>query len=391
MDGLIRLPHVNFRTASIGALCCLGSLTNWANDAELTIACQSIAVYPATADDAVGSTYEGSFTSDFSDDGELISINHEWFPVSGTVGYASGLQLVDTLFEITYLAIVEADIPLSGDSNLNFITDFFEVDREVSAETSGSIDFGAGPEPVAASWSRAAGQTSGILRLSFASPSPVGDGLTFEHTFEVFQYRGAVRYTPASEIGGSVAATVDLKRVGTEGEFKGNLPMRAVDVRSLEREATQWTAADGTVFDVLGTFEVEGVELFLDRLPNRPSYVGSFFFLDGVPGTPFQDEYDLWDAFLRDPNDADGDGIPDLTDPAGAVISEPPVLSLRTEGQNLVIQLTGKVGTTVQLEQRSGLNSGSWSSVQSVTFSQATETVVVASPATDTFYRATAP
>jgi hypothetical protein len=115
MDGLIRLPHVNFRTASIGALCCLGSLTNWANDAELTIACQSIAVYPATADDAVGSTYEGSFTSDFSDDGELISINHEWFPVGGTVGYASGLQLVDTLFEVTYLAIVEADIPLRFD------------------------------------------------------------------------------------------------------------------------------------------------------------------------------------------------------------------------------------------------------------------------------------
>ncbi len=370
---------------------CLALPAVQANEAEITIACQSIAVYSASAEDAIGSTYDSSFTTDFTEEGVLNSLNNEWYPVDGTVGYLSAVQLVDTLFEVTHVGLVQADIPLPGDSNLNFITDFFEVDRAVSAQTSGTIDYGDGAKPVKVTWSREAGQALGSVELSLPSPSPVGDALTFQHTFEILQYRGKLTYTPAEGIGKPVNASVNLTRLGAEGSFKGPLPMVVSDVRTLERTATQWTAADQTVFDVLGTFEVDGVELYLDKLPSRPWYAGSFFFMDGIPSTPFQDEFDLYDVFVNDPNDGDGDGIPDLTDPVSTVVPDPPTVAVHMAEAGLQFTISGSPGSTVQLEHRSALSSGSWTLLQTVTLSAASETVVLSRPSADTFYRATIP
>lgn len=371
----------------------LGALTSLAsaNEATVKIACQSLAVYSASAEDAAGSTYQANFTADFTDEGDIVSLNNEWYAASGTIGYETFLYLEDTLFEVGYVAFLEVDIPRSGDSNLNFLTDFLEVENEISAQTSGSVDFGNGPEPVVASWSRAAGQNLGTVTLSLPSPSPIGDQLSFDHTFEIFQYEGKLTYTPATMIGGTVTASVDLTRAGGEGKITGAFPLRVTDSRTLERQPTQWSAPDQVTMEVLGTYEVDGVELFLDRIATRPWYAGSFFFLDGIPGTPFQDEFDLWDMFVNDPNDTDQDGIPDLTDPATVTPTEPPVLSLALTGGSLQITLTGQAGTTVNLERKDSLGGGAWSVVQSVTLANTTETVILNAPAGNSFYRATIP
>ena len=192
-------------------------------------------------------------------------------------------------------------------------------------------------------------------------------------------------------IGGNVTASVDLTRAGGDGKITGAFPLIVTDALSLEREPTQWSAPDQVTLEVLGTYEVDGVELFLDRLGTRPWYFGSFFFLDGIPGTPFQDEFDLWDMFVNDPNDADKDGIPDLTDPATVTPTEPPVLSLGLNGDSLQITLTGTAGTTVNLEQKDSLGGGTWSVVQSVNLAGTTESVILNVPAGNSFYRATIP
>ncbi len=371
------------------------SLSVLANEADVTIACRSIAVYPADATDVIGTIYTLAYTSDFDFEGNINSINHEWFPFNGGasyLSYASLLEMTDDFWGIAVTGLIEAEIPLAEDSNLNSITDFFEVDRPVSALTGGTIDFGGGPEAVTVAWLRYAGETQGSLRITLASPSPVQDELIFDHVFEIFQYQGKLTYEPATEVGGSITATVDLTRAGGEGKFVGPMPLVLTDARTLERRPTQWTGPSEETYEVLGTFEIEGVSLFLERLDDHPWYAGSFFFLDGVPSTPdFQDEYDRWDLFIDDPNDANGNGIPDLTDVAGVVPSDPPTLVIEAADDSLQFTIGGQPGTTVNIEQRATLSSGDWSVLQSVTLAASSEVVVVSAPATDAFYRATIP
>lgn|GEM_PF-803837 len=389
--GLFRVYFMQPRQFSAALLAGTLSFSALANEATVTMACQSIAVFSASADDSIGSTYLAAFTADFNDQSEIASINNEWFAYSGTSNYATLLQLEDTFFEVGFTAFLEVDIPLPGDSNLNFITDFFEVDRAIDAQTAGSADFGDGPQPVSAVWSRAAGKNTGQVRLSLATPSALGDELVFEHTFEIFQYSGKFTYTAASALGGDVSGNLDLTRVGGEGKLVGGFPLILTDARSLERRPTQWTGSDQVNYEILGTHEVEEVELFLDRIATRPWYAGSFFFLDGMPGTPFQDEFDLWDIFISDPNDGDGDGIPDLTDPPTIIPSEPPSLVLSASQGSLQFTISGTAGTVVNLEQRPALSTGNWTVLQAVTLAGASETVVLNSPSENSFYQVTIP
>lgn len=367
-----------------------------ANEAEVTIACQSFAVYPAEATDIIGTVYTIAYTSDFDLQGNINSVNHEWFLFNETasyLSYASLLEMTDDFWGIALTGLIEAEIPLAGDSNLNSISDFFEVDQAISAQTAGTINFGGGPEAVTVAWLRYAGETQGSIRLTLPSTTPLQDDLVFDQVFEIFQYQGKLTYEPATEVGGSIAATVDLTRVGGEGKFVGSLPLVLTDARTLERRPTQWTGPHEEIYDVLGTFEIAGTTLFLDRQGDHPWYAGSFFFLDGVPSTPdFQDEYDLWDIFIDDPNDQDGDGIPDLTDVAEIVPGDPPTLTISASEDSLQFTIGGQPGTTVNIEQRTALSSTeNWSLLQSVTLADSSEIVVVNAPATNTFYRATLP
>ncbi|MCW5557341.1 MAG: hypothetical protein KIT22_05860, partial [Verrucomicrobiae bacterium] len=286
----------------------------------------------------------------------------------------------------------EVEITLAGEKNLNFLTDFFEVDHAVNATTTGTLTLDDQERDVTVVWTREAGETAGSVRITFSSPAHQIAELTFTSAFEIFQYRGTLAYTPATEIGRTVEATIDLTRVGGDTKFTGPMPMTLTDLRTLYRESTDWTGPGGETFSVLGTTDIEGVEFPLDRLANRPWYVGSFFFLDGVPSTPFQDEYDIWDVFIFDPNDADEDGVPDLTDPDIATPGVPPSLTVTASGATLQLSITGTPGSTATLEQKATLNSGAWSVLQTITFSTAAQSVTIDPPASgNAFYRVVAP
>ncbi|HRI15597.1 MAG TPA: hypothetical protein PLX89_21585, partial [Verrucomicrobiota bacterium] len=321
------------RPISLCLAAALTALSSLANDADMTIACQSIRVSPATAVDLTEFSYAIAYSTDVDAEGNIVSFNDEWFASNGTIGYMTAMQLDSLDLEFGYLGILEVDIPMSGDENLNFITDFFEVDHAVSASTTGTITIEGTTRDVEATWSRAAGQTTGNVNISFSSPSHQIAGLSFDSTFEIYQYQGKLTYTPASEIGGIVAATVDLTRVGGDTKFTGPMPMKVLDPATLDRQTTDWKGPNDEIYSVLGSMDIDGVPLPLDRLVlSRPWYGGSFFFLDGVPSTDFQDEYDLWDVFIVDSNDTDKDGIPDLSDPGTVIPTEPPTLSIAPNG-----------------------------------------------------------
>ncbi|MBL9175080.1 MAG: hypothetical protein JNL10_16190, partial [Verrucomicrobiales bacterium] len=286
------------------------------------------------------------------------------------------LENVD--FGVVDVGVLDVEIPNPGDANLNFLTDFFEVDRAVSGQTTGTVTLGGKSQAVTAVWQRTAGEATGTVTLSFpAFPSLLIGDLTFTHTFEIFQYQGTLAYTPPAA-DGRIPGTVNLNRVGADGHFSGSFPLTLAADGTLERLAAEWTNSLEEVFEVIGSKEIEDVDLSLVRVPLRKQYVGSFFFVDGVPSTPdFQDEFDLWDVFIDDPNDADGDGVADLGDAPAAA---PPVARLSWINKTLQLGIQAPAGTRVDLQQRTSLAGGDWATTQSFTLGSADETIAVPVP-----------
>lgn len=360
-----------------------------ANEADMNIACTSILVNDATASDVAETTFEIRFTSDFSDTA-VNSLNGEWYQVIGTVGYQSVFTLESPDFDIAETGVLDVEIPSPGDANLNFLTDFFEVDQAVSGSTGGTVHIGNKSQPVTAVWDRAAGQATGTVTISFPGfPSLLIGDLSFTHTFEIFQYKGKLVYTPPAA-DGAIPARVQLARVGGEGTFNGTFPLRLAADGTIERLAATWTNAVDETFELLGSKEISDVDLSLVRVPLRKQYAGSFFFVDGIPSTPdFQDEFDLWDVFISDPNDADGDGIADLGDAPAAA---PPQAGIVWINNTLRLGLQGRAGTRVNIQRRASLTSGDWVTTQSFVLASDNETFALPTPeAGASFWRVTGP
>lgn len=372
---------------------CLPDLLQ-ANEATMNLVCQSFVVRPALAvpDPSGGIAVDclGEFTTDLNNVGEFRSINGEWFPYNGTLGYTSTIRIRSVELGLEWIGVIEVDIPKAGDLNLNFITDFLEADQAVSATTHGIVDVGLGAEPVVAQWNRMAGSAEGTVTLRMPSPFEVGTELEFLHPFEVLHYRGSLTYTPAAPGTTRVEAQVQLPRLGGNGQFAGPMPLIVRDPRTLERVNTHWIGAGAVDFEVLGSKEVEGVELFLDRIANRPWYAGSLFLLDGHPATPFQEEFDAWDVFVVDTNDANANGIPDLSDPQ-PVAPTVPAVSLSGPPGALRLTVTGEAGRAVRVEWSPSLSSPTWSLVRSGTLSSVPEVIPVEAGGSTGFYRVTSP
>lgn len=384
-------------TRFVAVLCLLGFCLPgvlWANEATMNLVCQSFVVRPAqaVADPGGGIALDciGEFTSDINDVGELRSINGEWFPYNGTLGYTSTLRLRSIELGLEWIGVIEVDIPKAGDLNLNFITDFLEADQAVSATTDGTVDVGLGQEPVVARWNRMAGSAEGTLTLRMPSPFEAGTELEFLHPFEVLHYRGTLSYTPAAVGTTRVEARVQLPRLGGTGQFAGPMPLIVRDARTLERVNTHWLAAGAVDVEVLGSREVDGVDLFLDRIANRPWYAGSLFLLDGQPATPFQDEFDAWDVFVVDLNDANANGIPDISDPQPLVPTSP-TLSLSGPLGAFRLTVTGEAGRTIRVERIPSLSSPAWTLIRSGTLSGVPEVIPVEADGSTGFYRVTSP
>lgn len=402
-DPISRLPRARpagdgLRMSSLRVVLALGCLSLQclrANEASFEMANISIRTRESVGTDLVGTSFRVQSTSDLDAEGAVQSFNGEWYLLEGTIGYQSILQIENLETGEIAEGILLIDIPSAGDENLNFLTDFFEVDRAVGATTAAALEFGLGNLSATATWARAAGSAEGVVRLDFEGT--VGDllgALSFTVPFELQHYRGTLTYTPPTEVGALVEARIQTQRLGVPGQgFQGAFPLRLQENGTLIRLGSQWTGPGGVLFDVLGSLDIEGVEFPVSRIPRRPQYSGTFFLADGDPSTPFTEEYDVWDLFIADANDSDRDGLPDLSDPADLPPPQvTPELRLSVAGGNLQLEVKAKAGVTVTMERRDALVSGGWTAVQTFVMANDTDSIVLPPPAeASVFWRVTAP
>lgn len=258
----------------------------------------------------------------------------------------SALNSPDTIGGSIFL-----DVPMAGEVDRDGVPDFFQISQGVgSIQTQGEYftDFDDGT--VTATWSRVAGSKTGTCRLVLESTS-LGPLPEFTNTFELLEYVGPLSYTVGSSI---VTGTVQFAQTQSNSDtLTGPIvltPSPADRFNELGFPVGRWTNAIGRTLSY-----ANGV---LRRVSvSSSNYFGSLKFLDGDLATTDAD-YSDWILSIRDSNDVNGNGVPDLSDdPSGGL---PPVAftGARLVSGQIVLEWRG----TGRLQFASELG-GSWTEV----------------------------
>lgn len=330
----------------LALLSCPVISTQAATAVEVRLVCTSVRFDPATAS-LLGQKFSLALSTDpAAINGELALANGLDLPSHG-----SGFQLDDPIFGEQVTGQVFFDVPMAADANKNELADFFEVNQAVNATTTGLFvsDFDEGE--VQAVWKRAAGSRFGTCKLTLIS---AGFGFLpeFTHRFELIEYRGAWPYTRSGDEAGGI---LTLAQTGNaENTFTGPIVLArsaTQPLRDLEFRSAALTNAARLSLSVTNAY--------LGLHPNLSGYYTGFAALaDGTPETPTADFLD-WVLTLTDANDANQNGVPDLSDDSGAQ-TPPPRLQLRWEGGKLVLTLTGQSGLPYVIEQTATLTAPQW-------------------------------
>lgn len=338
-----------------------------ANEALFTLTSLSMKV-PAASLNLLGQVYSLAFstTDDGTSNGELYAFGSGQYESTATLHYPGS----DALGPL--VGALELTTPLSGDLNVNGVTDFLEVDRAIAkTTTTGTIDIDDGMEvsqgTVTATWTRAAGSAVGTVEMKVSLPDFGFQSLAFNSSFEIFQYKGTLTYNRNSN---AVTASVNLPRQGAAGSFVGSMPMTRTSDFDLDRAAVTWKGPGGLDFALLGSNDIEDAPLPVNYVAKQ-FYAGLIVLADGDPTTPFADEYDFFDLLIEDPNDTDGDGLPDLTDSL-SVAPVRPTLAATLAAGNVRVRVTGgTAGGRVAVERSPALPSSEWIRVGEVTLDAA--------------------
>jgi hypothetical protein len=312
------------------------------NTTQVRMYCLSVRVEPGTAEQ-LGLPYTLTFSS-----AEFASPNHEYFPVfEAGLTHATRFSLEGPEFPEPLHGELVINAPEHLDENTNSVPDFYEV----AVELPGPSGEGLWNSPVGGGearfvWQRAAGLHRGTVRIQLTSDE-FGTLPEFTHVFEIIEYAGTFAYERSEE---NANGLVTLARAGLETSTLGG-PL--VITREPTNRLNQFTINDSPLTNHLGATLVLALG-DVERLPEMPlQYFGALAFTDGDPST-IETDYELFFIEFTDPNDTDGDGIPDLTDDAGPAPQRPQIaIARRTHGLELTLQ--GEPGVTFVLEYASRL------------------------------------
>jgi hypothetical protein len=266
------------------------------------------------------------------------------------------------------------DVPPFVDVNLNGFADFFEVALEVpTTVTRGAFRSDLDEGEVVATWSRPAGSATGSCRLRLTGDI-FGQLPDFTHAFELLEYQASWTYVRS---GSNVSGTITWHKTADATEqWIGPLELSLNPTNQLD----ELTLAAGVWTNETQSLTFTNSTIFRD-LALQSNYFGYFFFSDGLLSTPDED-YPIWVLSLDDPNDSNGNRVPDLTDSPGGSL---PQLGIGLAGSAVALQLRGTVGVRYSLEEtRSWTN---WLPVMEVTLTNASQTLELPRPATNTFWR----
>lgn len=276
-------------------------------------------------------------------------------PVAGSPVKLGNLYALDTRFA-AYFDDFFLWTPDVADADGDGIDDFYQTEQPVDGVTSqGYIEDGVdGAEfPLHATWNRAAGASSGTCRVSLQNAT-LPRAVPFDVPFEIPTFNGTWT-TPAT---GTVTEGTVFGRQSEHATntLLGNLKLTATGPDSVEVSAGSWVHSDG------------GATGFQAVTPLRRSgnkYVGLLRFARGLP--PSQDgRRPYWLLILSDSRDFNGDGVPDLSDPAPSVPILPR-LTVELRPAEILLHLGGATGESLVLERSSTLLPGGWTPVATVT------------------------
>lgn len=330
------------------------------NQAQVHLSSQSIRMHPGECTCGFGLIWKLHFSSLFTEDPALA--NGEILPLTTASprNHWSYMVLEDPSM-FASATVAELDLPLHLDANGSKGPDFFEVDQAVNVITTGiySIDWGPGYGQLSFAWTREAGQRRGSCHVDMEDPilGPLGP---FENTFDVLEYVGTLTYTPQS---GAIETTLQAGNPMTPSEvLRGSLDLsRSQNDRFnlLSAQSGSW-ASSALVFDF--------AEFELKRDPARPTVY------QGIIPNALGD-YPSWRITITDTNDANANGIPDLSDDLGVEPPLEPFITLERNPDGLVLHLEGSIGRTHEVQTASGADDREWETVRTVLQQAARETV----------------
>lgn len=346
------------------------------NTAQLRMYCFSVRVNTGETGGGLGTTLS-VFSGNDPDapNGEL------WAPLDDPdFTHTSRIVFTDPSLDLSIPGVLALIVPEETDANGDGVPDFFQAAQETSQVlTEGAFDLTIDSGPASATWSRAAGQRSGSLELQFQG-AEFGSLPPFQHSYEIIEFAGTLKYTPGS---GTITGRVDLAQIeNPAATLRGPVVLKITATNAFEFDESNLTNQLGeTVRVSLG---------LLDADPDYDfDYFGAFSFFDGDPATPEVD-YELFRVGVNDPNDANGNGIPDLTDPPSAG-GAPPSLAISLLGANaLSLSLTGEAGRTYGIQFRAALGSGTWGTLTNLTLTNTTQSLVLPRTVPATFFQAMA-
>jgi len=267
------------------------------------------------------------------------------------------------------------DVPLLRDSNTNQIPDFFETNLGIEATTTeGDYATPVDQGTIKATWTRLAGSSLGSCRFQLIS-RPFGALPEYTASFEVLEYAGLLSYTPSKS---TVKGILTLTNVQNSSDaITGPVTLAKTltnGVVELLMASGRWTNSAGQalahIFSTLEPFP-----------RNHLNYSGYVQFIDFDPNTAGEDYFD-WILILNDPNDSDGDGIPDLSDDPSA----PPAARLELQleidraRKTMSFKITGPLGRTATLQGNEYLDSTNWMDLNAVTFTNVSHVLEMALP-----------
>ena len=325
----------------------------------------SIHMFPGECSCGFGLTWTMHFSSFFTEDpaqadGEIAPLNP---PAARS--YRTYLVLEDpsTVASASY---AELDLPLA-DANGNGTPDFFEVSQAVSASSSGTyaVIWNPGYGQLNFQWTRAAGSPYGSCLLTLIDPI-LGQMGPFTHGFALTNYAGVLDYSPGAN---GITGTIRLNQDGqAAGVMEGTISM----VRVPTNRFNLLTLSGGNWTNQTEVFTFD--DCVLTRDPMRPThYQGPLHNTGGA--------YRSWQLSIVDTNDANGNGIPDLSDDVAAVTPRRPTLSLSGALSHLLLSVSGDVGHTHLVQEATSPYSTAWTTVQNLILTNDPHVVTLPLPA----------
>jgi hypothetical protein len=336
-----------------------------AGTAQVRVSNKSVRMFPGDCSCGFGLIWTISFSSFYTEYPSQANGELAFSPTPGSRSHWSYLVLEDPSLTAgtTY---VELDLPLAADADGNGTPDFLEVARPVATTSSGTyaVIWGPGYGALTLHWTRSAGDRQGSCQLYMLDPV-LGEMGPFNHTFELIEQAGTFSYNVSST---HVTGTIRVAKTGDPSEL---LEGPVVLTRSPTNRFNLLTLAGGG-----WTNQVE-VFTFADCLLTRDSAHPAAY--SGTLANP-HGSYRFWHLAIVDTNDANKNGIPDLSDDTAVHPPRRPLLSLARTSTQLRLRLSGEVGRTHLVQEAAAPNAVTWTTVQGITLTNDPQEIVLPLP-----------